>query len=612
MLKLGVKNNNNKNNESFLKAKFQSGAGSNESWYFKMRQIVLVEYTKYFEAHGFTRLKDERSAQQETPSSIKQAHTKVQNNQHDGTQTLHFIKWIQQDGFLYLTLNLDEIYLHARVGYCARYRSTSRLGFINEIMRFLTQEFHVHSFIYDFHLSAINSNFLASSQTGMQISQTSQIISKFLDEFVEFFSRIPLYSQNKVFKLIYEKTDSSLIPHQFRLIFDFIIYSKKKLTTEKSSIVSFKTLYIFDNNIAIYSLVDAQKSSTGDCSKYLVVKLESFTKESSAPHSPANSINRRQIITTKPSQTNKFTNSSSSSSFLLNINNNDKPQELCIRITCFYLFINKNPLSGSFASSSLLTSLNNDLEFINKVIEESINMYRQEMFWDNLALSMNSMRNMLNESVNIGLCYSVNSQELEQILSISHLTNSLDLDPGLDTFLVQCFMIRDKIKNYLKFSFGNNFIYAESDSIEYCVLLINEDLIKGFRHVPKQEEDGKKQNVSVESDQNLKSFILLKFDKLADSAQLVQVNRVKMSKQESLSNNSQVVGPKRSTTTDALSSFLSNNNDASVLGSSFKNDLSGNLNKDLSSMFSSKTYRYLGFTVNLLMYVLWESLFFTS
>ena len=166
-----------------------------------------------------------------------------------------------------------------------RYRSTSR-SFVNEIIKFFTQEFHVHSFIHDFHLTAINQNFSSSSVTGSQLSQTSQIIAKFLDEFVDFFMRMPIYSINKVFKRVYEKSDHSLIPHQFRLIFDFVIDSITKINAanEQSQQLLFKTLHVFDNNIAIYSLTDANRSNnnsnignssiSSDYLRYLVIKIE--------------------------------------------------------------------------------------------------------------------------------------------------------------------------------------------------------------------------------------------------------------------------------------------------------------------------------------------------
>lgn len=175
-----------------------------------MRQIILDEYARYFEARGFIRLKDEVKAVSSSSSSstnrpsIRDQHQQQQPlvppGQQDLSQTYHFIKWIQQDGFLYITMNIEEIYLCVKLGYCTRYRSASRLAFVNETIRFFTQEFHLHSFIYDFHLSAIHTNFLS---IGMLIAQTAPIISKFLDEFVEFFMRIPIYSSNKVNSLMF-------------------------------------------------------------------------------------------------------------------------------------------------------------------------------------------------------------------------------------------------------------------------------------------------------------------------------------------------------------------------------------------------------------------------
>lgn len=170
-----------------------------------MRQIILDEYARYFEARGFTRLKDEPKSTSSSSSGgsgrtrdqqqMQQHQSSVSSDSSSPSQTYHFIKWIQQDGFLYITMNIEEIYLCVKLGYCTRYRSASRLAFVNETIRFFTQEFHLHSFIYDFHLSAIHTNFLSA---GMLISQTAPIISKFLDEFVEFFMRIPIYSSNKV------------------------------------------------------------------------------------------------------------------------------------------------------------------------------------------------------------------------------------------------------------------------------------------------------------------------------------------------------------------------------------------------------------------------------
>ena len=659
-----------------------------EPWYYKMRQIVLTEYSKYFEAKGFIRLRDEKSEsqlkqqqqQQQPPQMNPQQQQQQQQRQQQASvsmteaQTHHFIKWVQQDGFLYLTINIEEIFVHVKIGYCTRYRSASR-SFVNEIVKFLTQDFHVHSFIYDFHLSAINRNF-SSSITGSQISQTSFIIVKFLDEFVEFFSRIPSYSCNKVFKKVYEKSDSSLIPHQFRLIFDFIIDSKTKLNNgQQDTNLLFQTLYVFDNNIGIYSLTDASssKSASSDYIKYLVIKIESYYNASnvkgtnssakkttpsikgndSVNLTPTNStkgVQSAQSKTTSVVNLSKLSNSSSSSSLLSpnsihsenllssittnnmtdsSITQSSQAQQMpLIRIISYYFCINKNQQvqqqsvenSSSLASIALMKKFNEDLSYIEKVIEQSLSLYKQEIFWDNLTSSITSLNNFLNENnntslINYPIVFTVNSDELEQILSISQKIDILELDTSLGSFLEQCYSIKEKIRTYLKFSFGRHFIYTSSDTNEYCLLLINDELIRNFKHTPTSSttssESGSAQLKSSNETAELKSFILLKFDKVAKTTQILQVNRVKSSAkdasqaQDSVKPPQQISFAKRSSTTDNLQTSPN-----VELASSLRSDTTSCAN--FNSLTGVKTHKHLSFTINTLMYVLWESLFYPN
>ena len=517
-------------NTSFKPTKANSSISNSENWYFKMRQIVLIEYSKYFESKGFIRLKDERQIQD---SRINQSEA----------QMLHFIKWLQQDGFLYLTINLEEIYLHVRVGFCCRYRSSNRQSFISDIVRFLTQEFHVHSFIYDFHLSAINSNFLSTSQSGMQISQTSVIVSKFLDEFVEFFSRVPLYSQNKVFKLVKENVDSSLKQNQITVLFDLISYANRKLGIGN---MSFQTLHTFGNNLTIYSLNDSS-----NCSKYLIVKLEQFSKEILK-----NKLNCSQNI-------NKTCISASGSEKSL--------MENFIRITCFYLFINTSNELGIFANHGVMNSLNNDLEFINRVIEESLSMHRQNVFWDNLALSMNSEKSELKNKIEIS------DTELEKVLSISETINVLELDPDLNEFMKQCFQVKENIKDFFRLELSRNFIYSESDSTEYCLIIVTDSLIKRFNKEYKDDKNG--------SENYLNSFILVKFDKIRENTELFQVNRVKIVN----------IGVYQS---DFKSSNKREHESASR-----------KIDQVIGSLYRNKLFKSFAFIINILMCSLWNSLF---
>jgi hypothetical protein len=693
-----------------------TGIISHDTWYFKMRQSILLEYSKYLESRGFIRLKDEKSNFTNDPNLKQNQHT----NYLLETQTYHFIKWIQQDGFLYITFNIEEIYLHVKIGYCARYRSTSRT-FVNEIIKIFTQEFHVHSFVHDFHLLALNQNFSSSGVAGSQISQTSQTIAKFLDEFVDFFMRLPILSINKVFKRVYEKSDHSLIPHQFRLIFDFVIDSITKINSESEEIqLLFKTLYVFDNNIAIYSLTDNVKSNnnnannnnnnsnnlSSDYLKYLVIKIETQTQLTAATNWSSssssqscfqsfNSLASKKVKDSLPSNikaSTKASNSASSSSLLgfglgsnlarqesENSTSNTKQQPL-IRIVSYYLCINKNQspqesssvsqkhqedsATGSLASISLLNKFNEDLHCIDRVIENSISLYKQEIFWDNLSSSMSPLTDILNENLSnmmssASISFSVNSQELEQILAISEKVNILDLDANLADFLNECYTIKDKIRDYIRFSFGRHFIFTSCENVEYCILLINDELIRKFRQTfstssstptntmsqsssftLNEGQPGslqshgvssqKKSSNSISESGELKSFVLLKFDKVAKKACLIQVNRVKvLQKKDTSSKRQNQVAPKnlvtkRSSTTDTISIIQQSSNPSNVasehhsattvpiLSSSLKDPISSMMQSSISGSLNTgsvKTHKYLSFTVNTLMYVLWESIF---
>jgi hypothetical protein len=63
------------------------------------------------------RLKDDKTIAS-VDTNLKQNNG--QQNCQNESQINHFIKWIQQDGFLYITFNVEEIYLHVKLGYCAR------------------------------------------------------------------------------------------------------------------------------------------------------------------------------------------------------------------------------------------------------------------------------------------------------------------------------------------------------------------------------------------------------------------------------------------------------------------------------------------------------------
>ncbi len=625
-------------------------------------------------------------------------------------------------------MKLEQIYLNVKLSYCYRYRSASslpggKLSFINDIANFIKQEFHVHSKIYDFHLSAINTNFSSYAlnysntlaPTTTVISQTSEIIALFLNQFVNFFSRIPTYSSNKVIKLTVEKCDNSLVPHRFGLIFDFIIDSKRKLTEQDPLFdLKFNTLYLFDNNIAMYSLNDPQSTRSKQQQqqdqitiyfKYLIIKIENFTSNNNnsnttnlngasvlnSPRISPQSAQQQQLIANLFNNNNNIglsskqlrSNSSSSASLqqiasmckrtnnnsntmtastitsLTNISNqqiatlqkqnssNLNTKECSfIKINCFYIYIKKKDTKNNNSNQQEERNISDDdnmriesdLSFINRIIEESFRLYKQEIFWENLKFSIQSLQTILDEGLSSaiqpqspnpkmqsggGLISNsnkmpliINTEELEQVLATSNKIDILDLDKSLWKFFNQCYEIKDRIVNNLKFSLGRYLIYTESESIEYCILLINDDLIKNFRFNKKSnpinndEEQQKQQqnkNLSQRSEQldeissnsinnhhhqDLKSFILLKFDKLNSKSQLMQINRIKVS---STRDNSP---GKEQQQHQAADSQL---NQPSLVAD---NSTSISNNHKVS-----KTSRYLSFCVNLLMFACYETIF---
>ncbi len=83
-------------------------------------------------------------------------------------------------------------------------------------------------------------------------------------------------------------------------------------------------------------------------------------------------------------------------------------QESHIRVVCYYLCINKQTsqlstamISQNEPNSEILNvnQFDQDLLFIDKMVEESINVYKLETFWDNLVISMSSITDYLNETI---------------------------------------------------------------------------------------------------------------------------------------------------------------------------------------------------------------------
>lgn len=500
-----------------------------------------------------------------------------------------------------MTMSLDSIYLVVKLGYCLRYRSANKSLFMNEITHFQLRDFHVHSYTYDYHLSAINTSILS----GEVIAQTSELIADFLNKFVDFYAtRAPVFSYNTVIRTIYERADNSLIAHQFGLIFDYVIESRLRLNDmlETKSNIKIKTLCLFDNNIAIYRLEEPDKKSE-HFYKYLVIKIESYTKEvavsvketaiaKSSNTSTARSTSTKKIesstVTSKDLNKMRSNSSSTASLYMLNKATSTPTNSITpipsvsalsppaatqsfIQVKFYYVYINKSEKVGEKSAKKF----DQDLNYIYRIIDESISLYKQNLFWANLKTSNESMYNFDSNDMSTSnmMPLVINVEELEQVLSCSYIIDILDLDPSLAYFLSQCYSIRSKIHEHLKQLLGRYLISTESNMIEYHMLLINDDLIEKFKI------KGMIGSSRREFNRDINSFILVKFDQSNMSTQVLQVNK----------------SASRDTIKKASDNSTNGNERHSSELDSTKPDIVNRV--------------YLNFAMNLVIYAFWENIY---
>ena len=655
--------NLNSNQELISSTKVVSNIPVADAWYRKMRQIFLAEYSRHFTNYGFMRLKDERKYSG--------------SNDHDSNSSLtHFIKWIHQDGFIYITLNFDDIFLHVKFGFCPRYRSSTRL-FFNEINRLIGKEFHFHSASYDYHLVTINRNFqsansyasnslvqtpnefqnrkptnIQTTNQQQQQQQSSSIIQsaislqtlmKFLDEFFDYFmtkcdnnlqvSKLPNFSVNKIYKDTFEKPDCSLIPKKIGIVFDYILNRKQDAT-------SFLPIHTnLENNIGIYlatnqenqrqfassatslnqstptnnDLINNNQEKEIEYMKYLIVKIENYTSKQCNEQNLMGS----SIITSSAT----LSNSSSSSSLVglakagSNTQQKQKNQQQSetssgsgtssVRLVWYYLCVNKNfqvvqqnqLISKRFESSinqmNETTKILNDLGLVKQIIEDSINIYKREIFWDNLIIAI---QHTPLQQTNTSL-YSIEFEELEYILKNSYKINALELQSmysrSLKTLFEQGYSIKEKICGYLQSTFGKHYIFVSSPKYDYCLLILTKSLIS---------------KIKVESQpyrlEDINSFILVKFNKDKGTMDLMQVNRMQNQDQQI-----DIIKPKieNIVATNIISSSVSSTSSLTTSSSAMTiSQLALTTNSNNNGIKIS--YENLNFIINTFVYIIFENI----
>ena len=240
-------------------------------------------------------------------------------------------------------------------------------------------------------------------------------------------------------------------------------------------------------------------------------------------------------------------------------------------------------------------------------MEESVNAYKQDIFWENLTTSISSSTWLNDPSQLLQTEFSIQSEELEQILNSSHKVDAVDHNTSLVPLLAQCYSIRDKIKTHFSESFGRHYIFTSSETNEYCLLLINDGLIKNFRRTNLSAAatgsnfSSQMQNSQSNESLNIKqlnSFALLKFNNSNKSVKLMQINR-RQEQEQRISQQCSLL--KRANETKSSENL----NTSSDVASSIKSD---------DSIVEENLHlnAHLSFVVNNLMFVLWEGLFFSN
>ena len=307
-----------------------------------------------------------------------------------------------------------------------------------------------------------------------------------------------------------------------------------------------------------------------------------------------------------------------------------------IRIVCYFIYVNKqqslintqpqtqdpnvNTAQTNTAASVLrrisnetqLEKIKLDIKSIQQIIEDAINMYKREIFWDNLKLmltkgqsptgSQNSNTvNMLGRAMNL-----IQAQELEYILLNSHKVNARDLDSNYDGLFRQCYTIKEKIFSYFQQNFGNHFVYIPAASCDYCLLLLTNNLLRLLKSKQKSSQTEQPQNNDSQLEKDLKSFVLIKFDRTNKTIDLIHVDGTHehQDQKELEQIQQQRFNDRTLTNLSALTE-----NDASSSSSNNKINLLATCNSIRLNSTKCTSTEHIEFIIDSLIYIIWENLF---
>ncbi|XP_043281050.1 KICSTOR complex protein SZT2-like isoform X2 [Venturia canescens] len=173
--------------------KMEPGSSSKDNiltaWHQQLCTSMLNEYKQYLQVLGFNPVQIDEGRQDDTEPNHSQNY---------------YLKKSMLGGVLLFEIHLAEPFFIAklRIVECSRLQTKASSALVNQFMLSFVDacdkikvNMHLHSFTYDFHLRCIHSYIAGTGQWSLQ---QGYHLTRFLDDFVKYYSKAPNYARNLV------------------------------------------------------------------------------------------------------------------------------------------------------------------------------------------------------------------------------------------------------------------------------------------------------------------------------------------------------------------------------------------------------------------------------
>ncbi|XP_032678990.1 KICSTOR complex protein SZT2-like [Odontomachus brunneus] len=159
-------------------------------WHQELCKSMLTEYKQYLQILGFNPI------QVESPHKTDEEHAQQQS---------YYLKKSMLGGVLLFEIHLSQPFFIVKLSIieCNRLQTKTSSGMVNQfVLSFVDAcdkikiNMHLHSFTYDFHLRCIHS-YIAG--TGPWSLQQGYHLTRFLDDFIKYYSKAPNYARNLIY-----------------------------------------------------------------------------------------------------------------------------------------------------------------------------------------------------------------------------------------------------------------------------------------------------------------------------------------------------------------------------------------------------------------------------